>query len=226
MNKRNISQYSLPIQANVPVIFKAVGIDQGRNKVSGKKWISMDFLFEDMYTDKYLRLKMFRPKSEEYMDRREYANILSEIMNTMSGENLWETLQPEKYNWFNFFKRYIALLKPYQGTNCFIKTTGCTHYSKKNLVIACLCENNFISLRKDLKYDIIETSTIELNGYDTMEIEDDSDSFDPKVFQSFPKLDDALAGFGINTKNESINVPDVIIEKPAPIYGDVSKPKF
>ena len=141
MNKNNFE--ILPCQQ---VTFVGCFYLTGRTQ-KGEEWYALDFKFSRAGRTHVER--KFQPRPGNMKERELYAQQLMEILNTLSGKKLWETISRAEVgrSWNIFYTKYISLINQFRTKSCYIKTLP--------------REKNFISVKPDLKYTVLEQSAVD-----------------------------------------------------------------
>jgi len=130
--------------------------------LKGEEWFALDFKFTRAGKSHVER--KFQPRPGDMKERELYAQQLMEILNTLSGEKLWEGISRSEVgrNWSVFYTKYISLINKYKGKSCYIKTLPKERFRDGKVeVSACLAEKNFISMKPNLEYTILEQSAVD-----------------------------------------------------------------
>ena len=149
---------SFPIEENVQTTFEGVYYRRGISKTTNSEWRALSIRFK--INDLMLQTMLFEPPFGDYIKNREFGSILKELLNTLSGVNMWDTIPKFKNSWDAFYEQYVQLIKPYRNTKCYIKTLAQPHWQDKDYAEAILAKNNFISLHNNLEYTILEENLV------------------------------------------------------------------
>lgn len=153
---------SIPIGANIHVKFDGIRFSKIRSRL-GKRFHIMKMIFSEVKGVNILSKDMWQTDLgvENSFDHWEYAGITEELYEVLSGKKLSDSIPVNKKNWIVFYENYINIMKPFSGTECYIKTIpnrGNKGYgeNKKIVMTADLPSKNFICLTPDLTYTILE----------------------------------------------------------------------
>ena len=151
-NKKELDSQSIDIGDNIPVVFNKIMFEQGKR--DGVPWraLRLEFKAND---GRFFNKKLFEPNSP--IARNEYAYILSEVLDTLTGEDTWNNI-PRQHTWENFYTVYIQYLRNYYGTKVYLKTLPTKSYMDPKLVVADIPTRGFISKKASLSYSVIEES--------------------------------------------------------------------
>lgn len=156
MNKNNFE--ILPCQQ---VTFVGCFYLTGRTQ-KGEEWYALDFKFSR--AGKTHVERKFQPRPGNIKERELYAQQLMEILNTLSGKKLWETISRAEVgrSWSIFYTKYISLINQYKNKSCYIKTLPREKFKDGKIeIVPTLAEKNFISMKPDLEYTVLEQSAVD-----------------------------------------------------------------
>ena len=153
-----LDEKSVKINNCLKVRFLRCQYQRGISSTNNAKWVALETVFKDEF-DHQLQEKFFQPRT--YVEKVVYAEKLRGILNTLSGgKEVWESI-PKCSSWDDFYSRYLTLVKECYNKECFIKTLPKKHWREPELLTATLADNDFISLKPELEYSVIESSIAE-----------------------------------------------------------------
>lgn len=160
---------SIKINANVPVTYVTCKFIKGKGQYGN--WYRIDLYFKDEYNNQ-LVVQLFQPKqadtTEVLLEKIHYANVLKEVLDTLSQKPLWDTIPIG--SWEDFYTKYLTLISPFRGKKCFLKTVPVKHW-KEDMMTAGIADKNFISLSSDMEYTVLEESSADEYITEIIEVE-------------------------------------------------------
>lgn len=151
-NKKELDSQSIDIGENIPVVFNKIMFEQGKREGVAWRALRLEFKAND---GRFFNKKLFEPST--LIARNEYAYILSEVLDTVTGKDIWNNI-PRQNTWEKFYTVYIQHLRPFYGTKVYLKTLPVKSYVDPKMVVADIPIKGFISKKPDLKYSVIEES--------------------------------------------------------------------
>ena len=145
---------SICISPCLKVTFVGCKYNRGVAMSTGKPWTSLTFIFVDEFNKKF-EFKQYQPKT--FIERITYATYLGGILDGLSGKKLWNGI-PRNNSWELFYETYLLLIQEFRNKDCFIKTVPEKSWKDPTASMATLAFKDFISLKPELKYSVIEES--------------------------------------------------------------------
>ena len=162
--KLKLHETSIPVGVNIPVTFVRAAYKHGKSFKTKDPWFSLDFIFhhaDDDGEDQYLVHKAFQPAADKYFDKIDYATMLSEILNSLAGKDLWSEIRGCRDSWPKFYTEYLKAIDKFRKNDVYVKTVACPFWKDREYYVACLAENNFISRTDNLSYTYLEKNEVE-----------------------------------------------------------------
>lgn len=153
-----LNERSVDIGCNVRVSFEGVTLRRGKS-AKGVQWTALEIRFRQ--GDRKLRQFCFEPRFDDYMETRNFAIILKELLDVLTGKPLWDKIPKSRLSWNTFYEHYLEAIKDCRGTVCYIKTLGKHSWDDKELGEAILAPQGFISMTDNLKYTLLEENMVE-----------------------------------------------------------------